>query len=134
MLITLLQKARRMQWVGLRAQGQERMRKTDSPFMKTDSAAVLIGLKLTAFEQAQPCFGTAPSQLSPLAPSGLTKSCSMCYSGGQSWDGIPLWTKPHAHRRWRIRGGPFPGQGAVYVRAYLAILIILWAVHAKVER
>lgn len=33
-----------------------------------------------------------------------------------------------------FEGAPFPGQGAVYVRAYLAILIILWAVHAKVER
>lgn len=32
------------------------------------------------------------------------------------------------------KGAPFRGQGAVYVRAYLAILIILWAVHAKVER
>ena len=32
-----------------------------------------------------------------------------------------------------FEGAPFRGQGVVYVRAYLAILIVLWAVHAKVE-
>ena len=30
-----------------------------------------------------------------------------------------------------FEGAPFRGQGVVYVRAYLAILIALWAVHAK---
>lgn len=78
------------------------MSKTDSLFMKTDSATVLIGLELTAFESAQPCFGTTPSQLSPLAPSGLTKCCSMCYSEVVSRGTGAVWTAPHAHKCWRI--------------------------------
>lgn len=59
----------------------------------------------------------------------------MCYS--DPWDVSPAWTCGRNRTR-TIAGGfegaPFQGQDALCVRAYLAILIILWAVHAKVER
>lgn len=99
--------------------------------MTGSAATVDWALSLLRSRRSSPVPVQHFTQPGPLGSRGLT---GVTLPGTQEGAQPSVCNVAHVQVLKGFEGAPFRGQGAVNVRFYLAILIVLWAVHAKVER